>query len=144
MLPGGEWLPTAQNFIFSKYGDGEVFVHKDGKVDPSQYGGSKVYEFYLCFLVFCTNKVCSDGRFCRYRHAKLELVEVVAIALKGGNNGLAFLDRYQKCWPQPHRPVCSECPKVPAQDDSLPNGKISRDMYVVGEDEITEDKFNFY
>ncbi|KAH4269467.1 hypothetical protein HBI04_060630 [Parastagonospora nodorum] len=107
------WPSTAQNFCFAKHNDGMNFEHRDGKVDSDHYGGGPGMDFYLCFVTFCTGNLCFYGSGCRYRHAKLEYLEALAIASLGGQKGAAFLAKYRTFWAKPSPPTCSGFPQAP-------------------------------
>lgn len=110
LMPG-----TFEDFRGVVFTEALAYEHDNGKVRPSKYGCQQSAELWLCFATFNTPYRCKYGVKCHYRHAKLEMAEVLYIALSDvGKEWL--VDRYLQCWSKndgwysDSKPVVSQMP----------------------------------
>jgi hypothetical protein len=129
------WPPTFQDFRGIITADYLTYKDDNGKVSPNKYDCDSAHELYLCFATFQTFFPCPHGARCRYRHAKLELDEVMRIGRTRW--GRDWLDNYSEFYVSGNRGLMPEVHQnsFPVVFQDVPTsggGSLAKSGYAAG------------
>ncbi|KAF2712830.1 hypothetical protein K504DRAFT_464874 [Pleomassaria siparia CBS 279.74] len=79
------------------------FKNGDGRVNPSQYGGTHEYDLGLCFTTFLSTYTCEKRDKCPWRHHPLTEEEKVWVKRLGSCE--EFLRKAEALWAKPCTPM---------------------------------------